>query len=188
MVDSSSIIQALIASGGGESGGNPLLEIHPGLIIWTVVIFTLLAIILGKFAWKPILKGLKDREQGIRESLEKADKVAADAEIAMAKQKADLDQQRQEMTEAMRRTREEAEKSAQVLLEKARKEAGETAEQARRLVEDERKKAVEQIRAEAVEISLAAAAHLIGKTLDGDDHRKIVSDYLKDLPTNLQKH
>ena len=122
MVDAGPILQVLLASG-SESGGNPLLEIHPGLIIWTIVIFVILAIVLGKFAWKPILKALKQREESIRESLDK-----------------------------------------------------------------ERNQAIEQIRHEAVDLAMAAASHLLKKTLDSDDHRKIVSDYLKNLPDNLQKH
>ncbi len=186
MVDAGSIIRALLASG-GEGGGNPLLEINPGLIIWTVVIFVVVVIVLGKFAWKPILNVLKQREERIRESLEKAENVAAEAERAMAEQKAELDKHRQEMTEALRRTREEAEKGAQELLDKARAEAAETAERARRQVEEERNRAIEQIRTEAVDLAMAAASHLLKKTMDSDDHRKIVSDYLKDLPTNLQQ-
>ncbi len=185
MVDMTTLARVMLAS---EEAHGGLMDPHTGTIIWTVIIFLLLMIFLGKFVWKPILKALEEREGRIRESLEKADKVAADAEKAMAEQKAQLDQQRQEMTEAMRRTREEAEKSARELLDKARKEASETAEQARRQVEQERKKAVEQIRAEAVDIALVAASHLLNKTLDSEDHRRIVDDYLKSLPSNLQKH
>jgi len=186
MVDLNTLARFVLASGG--EGGGGLMDIHIGTILWTVIIFVFLMVVLGKFAWKPILKGLKEREDRIRESLEKADKVAADAEKAMAEQKAELDQHRQEMTEAMKRTREEAERGAQDLLERARREASETAEQARRQVEEERKRAVEQIRTEAVEIALAAASHLLKKTLDDSDHRRIVEEYMKDLPSNLQKH
>lgn len=186
MVDLGTITEVLIASGG--EGGGGLMDIHLGTILWTVFIFTLLVFVLGKFAWKPILGALKQREERIRESLEKAEKVSADAERSMAEQKAELDRQRQEMTEAMRRTREEAEKGAQELLEKARREAGETAERARRQVEEERNRAVEQIRAETVEIAIAAASHLLKKSLDGEDHKRIVKEYLAGLPSNLQKH
>lgn len=186
MVDLNTLARFVLASGG--EGGGGLMDIHVGTILWTVIIFVLLMIVLGKFAWKPILKGLNQREERIRESLEKADKVAADAERAIGEQKAELDKQRADMTEALRRTREEAERGAQELLERARREASETAEQARRQVEEERKRAVDQIRTEVVEIALAAAAHLLKKTLGDADHRRIVEEYLKDLPSNLQKH
>ncbi len=185
MVDMTTLARVLLTS---EEAHGGLMDPHTGTIIWTVIIFVLLMIFLGKYVWKPILKALEDREGRIRESLEKADKVAADAEKAIAEQKAQLDKQRQEMTEAMRRTREEAEKGARDLLEKARKEAAETAEQARRQVEEERKKAIEQIRSETVDIALAAASHLLKKTLGSEDHKKIVDEYLRDLPSNLQKH
>lgn len=186
MVDLNTLARFVLASGG--EGGGGLMDIHVGTILWTVIIFVFLMFVLGKFAWKPILNGLKQREETIRESLEKADRVAADAEKAIAEQKEQLAQQRQEMTDAMRRSREEAEKGAQELLERARREASETAEQARRQVEEERKRAVDQIRNEAVGIALAAASHLLKKTLDSADHRRIVEEYLKELPSNLQKH
>jgi F-type H+-transporting ATPase subunit b len=186
MVDLGRITEVLLASGG--EGGGGLMDIHLGTILWTVFIFVLLAFVLGKFAWKPIIKALHERELRISESLEKAEKVSADAEQAMAEQKAELERQRHDMTEAMRRTREEAERGAQDLLDKARKEAAETAERARRQVEEERKKAVEQIRTEAVEIAIAAASHLLKKSLDSQDHKRIVSEYLASLPDNLQKH
>jgi F-type H+-transporting ATPase subunit b len=186
MVDSITLGRLLLSSGGESDGG--LISMHAGTILWTIFIFVILLIVLGKFAWKPIIKALKQREERIRESLEKADKVAADSEKAMAEQKAELEKQRREMTEAMQRTREEAEKSAQELLSKAKQEAADTAEQARRRVEEERKRAVEQIRAEAVDIALQAASHLLERTLDSDDHRKIVDQYLAELPDNLQRH
>ena len=57
-----------------EAGGS-LLDINPGLIIWTTVTFIALSFLLKKFAWKPILNALDLREGAIRESLEKAEKA-----------------------------------------------------------------------------------------------------------------
>jgi F-type H+-transporting ATPase subunit b len=184
MVGSGSIIGALLAS--SEGGSNPLMQIDPGVIIWTIVIFLILLFVMGKFAWKPILSALKEREDRIKESLDKADRAAVDAEKSMAKQKEQLEAQRQEMAEAIKRIREEAEENARLHLEKARADADEIAERARRQVEVERNQAIEQIRSHTVELALSAASHLLKKSLNSNDHRKIVGDYLKQLPDRLR--
>ena len=67
------IILGLIALSGEGNGG--LLDVNPGLIFWTVITFLVLLFVLTKLAWKPILKSLSDRENLIKESLEKAEKA-----------------------------------------------------------------------------------------------------------------
>ena len=57
---------------------NPLVLPDIGLVFWNTVAFVGLLVVLGKFAWKPMLKAISDREQGIAESLAKADKMKAD--------------------------------------------------------------------------------------------------------------
>ncbi|HIA23427.1 MAG TPA: F0F1 ATP synthase subunit B, partial [Candidatus Marinimicrobia bacterium] len=54
---------------------NPLVQLDPGLFVWTIVTFLLLLTVLSKFAWKPLLKMLKEREEFIRSSLEDAEKA-----------------------------------------------------------------------------------------------------------------
>ncbi|HLA69270.1 MAG TPA: F0F1 ATP synthase subunit B, partial [Bacteroidota bacterium] len=56
-----------------------MFDINPGLSIWTTVVFVLLVLVLGKFAWKPLLKTLQDREKSIRDSLEQAERARAEA-------------------------------------------------------------------------------------------------------------
>jgi F-type H+-transporting ATPase subunit b len=165
-----------------------LMQIDPGVILWTLIIFVILLFVLKKLAWKPILGMVAEREKRIRESLETAERVRADSERALAEQKALLDVQRQEMTEAMRRAREEAERGATVLLEKARAEANDLAARARRQMDEDRRRALEEVRVEAVELAMAAAGHLLAQSLDQDSHRRIVKDYIQSLPENLRRH
>ena len=54
---------------------NPLVQLDPGLYVWTILTFLLLFFLLTKFAWKPLLKALAEREEKIRSSLEKADEA-----------------------------------------------------------------------------------------------------------------
>lgn len=54
---------------------NPLVQLDPGLFVWTIVTFLLLLLVLAKFAWNPLLKILKEREELIQSSLEDAEKA-----------------------------------------------------------------------------------------------------------------
>jgi F-type H+-transporting ATPase subunit b len=164
-----------------------LMQIDPGVILWTLIIFVVLLFVLKRLAWKPILTMVSEREKRIRESLETAERVKAESEKALAEQRALLDTQRQEMGEAMRRAREEAERGAQELLDKARREAVELSERSRRQVEEDRRRALEEVRSEAVELALSAASHLLAQSLDQEDHRRIVKDYIAGLPENLRR-
>lgn len=163
-----------------------LMKIDPGLIIWTLFIFGLLLLVLGRFVWKPILEAVRKREERIRESLEQAEQVQAEASRAMAEQKVEMEAHRQQMTETIKRAKVEADRAGKEALEKAKSEAAEMIVSARRQIEEERNKAVEAVRVEAVEIALAAASHLMRQSLDKADHKRIVDEYLKGLPTSVQ--
>src|SRR5689334_13520725 len=67
-----------------------IMDLRPGLTIWTAITFLLLVVILSKFAWGPIVKMLDERERTIREAIDEAKKERADAERALSEQKATL--------------------------------------------------------------------------------------------------
>ena len=70
----------MTVSSGAASGKNPLIALTPGLYIWTIITFLLLLYVLAKFAWKPLLKMLEDRENLIKSSLKDAEKAKLELE------------------------------------------------------------------------------------------------------------
>lgn len=82
------LINFLLLYSGGEKGG--LLDVNPGLIFWTIITFLILLFILKKTAWKPILQALKEREDNIRASLEKAEQARKEAEEILEKNRKNL--------------------------------------------------------------------------------------------------
>jgi F-type H+-transporting ATPase subunit b len=177
----------ILAASEGEGEKFSLMQIHPGTIIWTLIIFAVLLVVLGKLIWKPILKAVGDRETKIREALEKADKAQADAQKALDGQKDLVEKQRKESAEFMARAKDEARRSGEELMEKARRESVEQTERARRQIEEEKNRAIEEVRTYAVDLALLAAGHLLGKTMDEDSQRGIVKDYIDNLPSRLEK-
>jgi F-type H+-transporting ATPase subunit b len=174
-----------LAGSGGEGESFSLMAVHPGTVIWTLIIFAILVVVMGKLLWKPILKAVGERETKIREALEKADLAAVEAEKALAGQKELVDKQRKEAAEFLAKAKEDAQHSGDEILEKARREATELTDRARRQIEEEKTRAIEAVRFHAVELALEAAGHLLGRTLDDASHRNIVKEYIESLPRNI---
>jgi F-type H+-transporting ATPase subunit b len=171
----------------GEEDKPFLMKPDPGVIFWTLIIFAILLVVLKKFAWGPILKAVHDREQRIKDSVEKADQAKVEAERALVEHKELSKKNRAEAAEFMKNAREEAEKLGAELQAKARREAEALTERARHQIEEERLSAVASIRTEAIELAIAAASHLLQKSLDQESHRTLVKDYIDQLPKNLER-
>src|SRR5215475_1950133 len=102
-----------------------LVEIHPGLIIWTMITFIVLLVILRLVAWKPILALLEERERTIRESLEQAKQAKEEAEKLMAQHREMMAKARHEMAAIIEKAQRDAEQVRSDILARAHREAEE---------------------------------------------------------------
>ena len=162
--------------------GASLIEPNPGLIIWTVVTFVVVAIVLRLFAWKPILEMVEQREKRIEEALESSARQREEAERMIEEHKQALEKARKEAAEMVREAKEDVEKARTEQLEKARAEAEKLIASARRQIEEEQKKAFQEVRKVAVDLAIAAAGKLIEASMDEAKQRKLVEEYLAQLP------
>lgn len=167
---------------GGHKGG--LLDIDPGLIIWTLITFGLLLVLLGKFAWKPIIKTLQEREEKIRHSLEEAEKARRDAEGLIAKNNEVLAQAEREAQDIARKAKETAEKLKNEIAEQAKIEAAKLLLTAKKEIANEKNSALAFLKNEVAGMAVQAAGKIIGANLDADKHKKLVDDFIKDMPTS----
>ncbi len=161
-----------------------LMELKPGLVLWTAITFLILVVVLSKFAWGPIVKMLDERERTIREALEQAKKERAEAERMMAEQKDTLAAARKEAAELAKKSAADIEALRADLTARARKEADELVAQARKQITEEKTKAVGELKAQVADLAIDAAARLIQGSLDDQAQRKLVEDYLAQLPSN----
>jgi F-type H+-transporting ATPase subunit b len=159
-----------------------LTDINPGLTLWAAITFLVLLVVLGKFAWGPIVKLLDEREKTIREAIESAKKERAEAERMAAEQKAALVQATREAAELAKRNQAEVEALRQELTARARKEADELVSTARKQIAEETKKASAELRGLVADLAIDAAAKLVKASLDEKAQRQLVEDYLKQLP------
>lgn len=162
--------------------GTQLILPEGGTIFWTLVTFVILAFLLGKFAWKPILALLDERERSVRESLESARKARAEADEMLQKNQEFLANARRETAALLEQGRRESETLRAELLAQARKESQDLVEQGKRQIQYEQKQAVEELRRQVAGLAIGAAERVIKSNLDDAAHRKLVADYLQSLP------
>ncbi|MCK6602355.1 MAG: F0F1 ATP synthase subunit B [Bacteroidetes bacterium] len=164
------------------SGG--LLDPHTGTIFWVFVTFVLLVFILQKFAWKPIITALEERQSRIEDSFKKAEESNKEAARIMAK----FDQIVAEATEKadiiVRSARDTSEKIKADTLHKTKEEADKLIENAKAEIERERAAMVTELRQEMVGIILAVSEKVIEANLDTDKNRTLINQSLDHLSKN----
>ena len=149
-----------------------------GLILWMTVSFAALIFILRKFAWKPILKSLHDRENTIDEALNQANKAREE----MANLKADNEKLLKEAQEERNVILRDARKVKESIIEEARQKANEEAnnivENAKERIENEKMAAMTDLKNQIATISIDIAKNILERELSKDKEQEI---YIKKL-------
>jgi F-type H+-transporting ATPase subunit b len=153
----------------------------PGSIIWTIAVFVVLLLVLRKWAWKPILEALQNREDGIRRNIEEAEKSRQDAQELLQQYKTQLDQARKEAQKMITEANARAEVIHQERKKEIETEAHHMIEKARQEIEQERQKVILDLRQEVVEIALTAAGKVVGQALGAEDHRALIDREIEKL-------
>ena len=154
-----------------------------GNFVFTLIIFGLVIVVLGKVAWRPLLKVLHERERTIRESLESAREEREQAERLLDEYKAQLDQARVEATAIVDEGRRDAEVVRQRILEEGRQQGAELLERARREIQLATDTAVKELYDQTAELSVKVAAGIIRKELSPKDHQELVAESLEEIKT-----
>ena len=162
-----------------------LLTPGSGLIIWQAIIFLLLFILLSKFAWKPILGSLKEREESIQNALDTADKARAEMARLTADNENLLKQAREERDKMLKEAREVANRLKDEAQSDAKKAADKIITDARAAINVEKEAALRDVRTQVAMFSLEVAEKLMKKNLSSDKEQKgLIDGYIKDLKLN----
>ena len=172
---------ALAAEGHGEEKPS-LFGGDLGNAIWTLVIFFLLLVVLAKFAWKPLLTALQDREKFIRESLDSAkrDREAAEARLKEYEQR--LAKAREEAGAVIDEARRDAENVKRRLEDEARRSAEDIANRATREIGVARDTALKELYEKSAAMAMEMAGQVLQRQLTPEDHQRLVRDALSKLP------
>lgn len=152
-----------------------------GNALWTLVIFVVVVVVLGKFAWGPVLSLLQERERFIHKSLEDAKRDREQAEASLKEYTAKLQIAQGEAARVVNQARADAEQLRAELREKARSEADGILKNAERQIQLETARAMEQIRQEAGDLSVAIASKIIQRNLTKADNERLIDEALRQL-------
>ena len=158
-----------------------MLEINPGLIIWTIITFLIVMAILRLTAWKPLLGALTAREEQIRNALEQAGQAQVEAQRLLEENRRQLAKAEEEAQRVMREGREMGERLKAELLEKAETSAHHLVDQAKDEIRREKDAALVQLRTEVTDLAIAAASKVLDANLDTPAQRKLADAAIADL-------
>lgn len=161
-----------------EAGPTSPFEVNFGLFFWTWVVFLVLLWVLWKFAWPGILKATLEREQKIRAQLDEAERLNTEAKAALAEGQRLQADARNTAQQLLAEAKAAVDKERATAVEKIKHDQDALLERTRRDIAAERDKALTELRREAVDLALGAAAKVIGQRLDSEADKKIVLDYL----------
>lgn len=156
-----------------------------GTIFWMLLMFIIVLVILKKFAWKPILTALENREKSIEDSLRSADRAKAEMEKLKAENEKIMVEARQQRDTMLRETKQTSDK----LIAEAREKAGEEArlliKATKELIENEKSSALDEIRRQVAALSVDIAEKILRVKLKDDKQQKeLVDKLMKDIKLN----
>lgn len=156
-----------------------------GLIIWQALGFIILLVILAKFAWKPILSALDERESTIENALKSAEIARNEMANLVSENEKLLLEARIERDEILKKANEYGSQ----IMEKARQESSKLGDKmlldAKAVIENEKMAAITDIKIQVAEMSLEIAEKLMRKSLASEANQKaLVKDFVKDITLN----
>ena len=159
-----------------------ITDINVALSVWTAVTFAILIVVLGKFAWGPILQMMETREKTIADAIESAKKERAAAEAASAEMRAALQRARDESAELIRKNQQEVAAAKTELMAAAKKESDDLLAAARKTIQEEKRQAIAELRAQTVDMAIEAANRLVQMNMDEKKQKQLVEEYISQLP------
>ena len=163
-----------------------MLQIDPGMMIWTWITFFVVLILLYKVALKPILSAISEREDSIRTDIEDARRQREEAEALLEKHRKMVAEADMEAQKMIREAQSLAEKSRAEIVDKAREEATVLVEKAKMEIEKQKDDALKSLRAEVVDLALGAAEKVLLQVVDKETNKKVVDDYLTSMPKSIK--
>jgi len=160
---------------------NPLVQPDPGLFIWTILTFLVLVGLLARFAWRPLMEALERRQATIAKSLEDARRAQEELQRLQRESAQMLATARAEAEAIVSRSRSDAEALREELKQKARAEAAAIVRNAERQIQLETARAVQQIRREAVDLSVTIASKILRRQVSKEDNEGLIEETLQQV-------
>jgi F-type H+-transporting ATPase subunit b len=160
---------------------NPLIQVTPGLMIWTIVCFLITLFVLKRYAFGPIQKAIDERRDRIRASLDEADHAREEARRLLEEHRQLISRAQTDAEQILSEARRVADANERRMREELEQDRQRRLEETRKQIDAETRRALEQIRLEVVDLSLLAATKVTRKALDEADHKRLIEEAVGEL-------
>ncbi len=171
-----SLDQFVLAASAGDGF---LDKLNTGDILATLFFFTLLMILLKKFAWGPLMGIMDQRAELIASEIEEAEKSRSESAKLLEEQRALLKEARTEAQAIVENAKQQGDAQRAEIMETARAEAARLKENAAAEIANEKDKAIQAVREEFVSMSILAAEKVLGKEVSEEDNRALIEETIQ---------
>jgi F-type H+-transporting ATPase subunit b len=160
---------------------NPLIQVTPGLMIWTIVCFAATFFVLKRYAFGPIQRLIEERRKRIREALDEADRARAEARRMLEEHRQLMAQARGNAEEILAEARRDSEALRKRLRDELEADRQRRLEETTKQIAAETTRALEQIRGEVADLTVIATEKVTGKVLDEEDQQRLIEEAIGEL-------
>ena len=161
-----------------------LVQPDPGLYVWTIIVFLGLLVAANKLFWKPLLEAVRSREDTIRQSLDDARQAKEELAKLNVESQRILAEARKQAEVILSETRTDASRLRDELRQKAQAESAGIVKNAQKQIELETARAVQQIRKEAVDLSVAIASKILQRNVTPQDNERLIEETFRELDSS----
>ena len=162
---------------------NPLVLPDIGLVFWNTIAFLVLLIVLGKFAWKPMLKAIAERESGIEEALLRADKMKAEIAAMQNENEALLAKAREERAGMIKDAKDTADKMVSDAKDKAKQEYERIISDAQLAITQQKNAALTEVKNQVGSLVVEVAEKILRKELSNKAEQE---SYIKQIAEGVK--
>ena len=160
---------------------NPLIEVIPGLMIWTIIAFAITLWVLKRYAFGPVQKLIDDRRDRIRQAIEEADRAREEARSLLEEHRALIGQAKSEAEEILAEARKIADSQRERMRGEIEADRQRRLEETQRQIDQATAQALGEIRREVAELSLLAAEKITKKSLTDADQQRLIDEALAEI-------
>jgi F-type H+-transporting ATPase subunit b len=162
-------------------GANALIQVVPGLMVWTLVAFGITLVVLKRYAFGPIQKIIDDRRDRIRQTIDEADRAREEAHSLLEEHRRLVSQAKSEAESILSETRKVADVQRERMREETEEDRLRRLEETKRQIEQATQQALGEIRQEVASLSVLAAEKITRKTLSSADQQRLIDEALAEI-------
>lgn len=161
-----------------------IMDVNPGLLIWSIINFLVILFILGKFAYPAMKKSLHDREDSIRNNIDEANALNEKAQKLLNESQNKFDNAQKEVSEILSNAKSKADENIQKAIDEAEKSKIQILDDANREIERKKNDAIAELRSEVADLVVSATEKILESKLDKEEHLKFAKEQIEKLPKN----